>query len=316
MSFSSSFLKPILSPFSKGKLSILIYHRVHAQSDPIFPAEVDAKQFSLQLAWIKSLFNVIPLDEAVEALSKDQLPARAASITFDDGYADNAEVALPVLKQHALNATFFICTGYLDGGRMWNDTIIESVRRARGTVLDLTALTFGKHSISDMRERRSTIFNLIRQLKYLPLETRQEKVDQIKNAIGQALPDNLMLRSEQVREMHMTGMTIGAHTVTHPILARIDGNKARQEIKDGKEKLQAILDKPVSLFAYPNGKPGEDYLPEHVKIVKELGFKAAVSTAWGTSSKTSDIFQLSRFTPWDQTQLRFSLRLIKNCISS
>ncbi len=315
MSFSSPFLKSILSIVAKGKLSILIYHRVHAHIDPIFPAEVDAKQFSLQLDWIKSLFNVIPLDEAIDALREDKLPSRAAAITFDDGYADNIDIALPILKERALSATFFVCTGYLDGGRMWNDTIIESVRRALGTNLDLTAFSLGKHNISDVKERRSTILNLIKQLKYLPVETRQEKVDQIKEVIGQTLPDNLMLRSEQVREMYVAGMGIGAHTVTHPILARVDQNRAYQEIKEGRERLQAILGKPVSLFAYPNGKPGEDYLPEHVNIAKGLGFKAAVSTAWGASSKTGDMFQLPRFTPWDQTELPFSLRLVKNCMS-
>src|SRR5688500_10667438 len=123
---ASTFLKPIVSIASYRKLSILIYHRVHAEVDPIFPAEVDAKQFGLQLNWIKSLFNVLPLDEAIEALEQNRLPARTAAITFDDGYADNTEVALPILKKHNLSATFFICTGYLDGGRMWNDTIIES----------------------------------------------------------------------------------------------------------------------------------------------------------------------------------------------
>lgn len=305
-------LKPIVSIASHRKLSILIYHRVHAEVDPIFPAEVDAKQFSLQLDWIKSLFNVLPLDEAIEALEQNRLPARAAAITFDDGYADNAEVALPILKKHGMSATFFICTGYLDGGRMWNDTVIESIRRAPGTTLDLSSISLGIHDITNMKERRSTISNLIRQLKYLPAEMRQQKVDQVRNAIGLPLPDNLMMRSEQVREMYVSGMGIGAHTVTHPILARVDQTKARQEIQEGRECLQNILGKPVPLFAYPNGKPGEDYLPEHVSIAKELGFKAAVSTSWGAASKASDKFQLPRFTPWDQTQLKFSLRMIKN----
>ncbi len=73
------------------------------------------------MGWVKTWFNVMPLDAAVNALKKRNLPARAMAITFDDGYADNQVTALPILKQHGLSATFFIATGYLDGGRMWNE---------------------------------------------------------------------------------------------------------------------------------------------------------------------------------------------------
>ena len=68
----------------------------------------------------------------------------------------------------------------------------------------------------------------------------------------------------------------------------------------------------MGLFAYPNGKPGEDYLPRDVALVRELGFDAAVSTAWGASGHGSDPFQLQRFTPWDRTKARFGLRLLRN----
>ena len=80
---------------------------------------------------------MIPLDVAVDALKTGKLPARAAAITFDDGYADNRSIALPILKQHGLSATFFIATGYLNGGRMWNDTIIEAIRRSEAKKLEI-----------------------------------------------------------------------------------------------------------------------------------------------------------------------------------
>jgi hypothetical protein len=68
----------------------------------------------------------------------------------------------------------------------------------------------------------------------------------------------------------------------------------------------------VRLFAYPNGKPGRDYSREHVDMVRELGFEAAVSTAWGVGHAASDPYQLPRFTPWDKTPGRFALRLLHN----
>ena len=119
------------------KLSILIFHRVLPETDPLFPDEPDALRFDQVMGWVKTWFNVIPLDAAVDSLKARNLPARALAITFDDGYADNRTVALPILKRHGLSATFFIATGYLNGGRMWNDTIIEAIRGSKAKILEL-----------------------------------------------------------------------------------------------------------------------------------------------------------------------------------
>ena len=69
---------------------------------------------------------------------------------------------------------------------------------------------------------------------------------------------------------------------------------------------------PVTLFAYPNGRPGRDYGDGHVQMVKDAGFQAAVSTRWAPAMRDSDPFQLPRFTPWDVTPGRFLARLLAN----
>ena len=93
-------LLELLSPAgARGRLSILIFHRVHPQLDPMFPGEMHAATFRERMGWIREWFNVLPLDDAVTALSRGMLPSRALAITFDDGYADNFTVALPILKQ-------------------------------------------------------------------------------------------------------------------------------------------------------------------------------------------------------------------------
>jgi peptidoglycan/xylan/chitin deacetylase (PgdA/CDA1 family) len=121
-----------------------------------------------------------------------------------------------------------------------------------------------------------------------------------------------MMRDDEVRALRDAGMEIGAHTATHPILTRLPPAEARREIDDSRDRLAAILNEPVSLFAYPNGKPGQDYAPEHVRMVRDAGFSAAVSTAWGVASPGSDVFQLPRFTPWDRGPAKFALRLLLN----
>jgi peptidoglycan/xylan/chitin deacetylase (PgdA/CDA1 family) len=295
----------------RERLSILIYHRVLPQPDALFPGEIDAERFDQHLRFLTQSFNIIPLGEAVHGLKHGGLPPRAACITFDDGYADNAEIALPILQRHGVGATFFVATGFLNGGRMWNDTVIELVRNAPAQI-DLGPLGLGQFTLDGTASRRAAIDSLLGALMYLPLQARQEKVDAMCALLGASPRNDLMMTSEQVRQLHRAGMEIGGHTVNHPIVARLERAAARAEIADGKAVLEEMIGDKVKLFAYPNGRPGQDYLADHVAIVKELGFEAAVSTAWGAASRGSDLFQLPRFTPWDRGELRFTLRMLRN----
>ena len=113
---------------ARGSLSVLIFHRVLSAPDPLFPDEPDASRFAEILSWVARAFTVIPLAQGVASLNAGTLPPRALAITFDDGYEDNFTAALPVLQRFGMHATFFVASGFLDGGRMWNDTVIESVR--------------------------------------------------------------------------------------------------------------------------------------------------------------------------------------------
>ena len=303
----------LLSPAGPdARLSILIYHRVLPEADPLFPNELDAARFEAQMRDLSACFHFMPLGDAVAGLRNGSLPARAACITFDDGYADNAEIALPILRRLGIPATFFVATGFLNGGRMWNDTVIETIRRAPGERLDLETLGLGTFDLSTIAHRQQAIPALLGKLKYLELDARLALVERVRQAAGTALPDDLMMSSAQVRELHAAGMEIGGHTVNHPILTRLDAQSARAEIANGKAHLEEIIGAPVRLFAYPNGKPNQDYAAEHAQIARELDFTAAVSTAWGAASAASDPFQLPRFTPWDRSRMRFMLRMAQN----
>lgn len=296
----------------RGKLTTFIFHRVLPKTDPLFPEEPDAQRFDQILRWLKSWFNVLPLDVAVDCLKRQDLPPSAAAITFDDGYADNFTVATPILRRHGLPATFFIATGFIDGGRMWNDTVIESIRASGERILDLTPVALSALPITTIAEKRAAIEAILNEIKYRPLSERLQLAKQIADAAKVIPPDDLMLSSAQLREMRASGMHIGAHTVSHPILARAGLGEASDEITRGKVFLEQLLEEQIRLFAYPNGKPGTDYLPEHAELVRKLGFDAAVSTAWGVADVTTDLYQIPRFTPWDRTKLRFAARLLAN----
>ena len=302
-----------LSPAGpSARLSVLIFHRVLPLQDPLFPDEMHARRFDELCGWLKQWFNLLPLDAAVRHLKAGSLPARSACITFDDGYADNHHVAMPILRSHGLTATFFIATGFLDGGRMWNDTIIESVRACQSPEFDLSSLGLGRHALASINERRAAIGTLVNQVKYRPIQERITLTEQMARLVNTPPPDNLMMTSQEIKAMRFAGMQIGAHTITHPILAGLTDSEARDEIQGSKRFLEQLLEERVGLFAYPNGKPAEDYTPRSVDVVRSLDFDAAVSTAWGATGAGDDLFQMRRFTPWDQSRLRFGIRLLDN----
>jgi peptidoglycan/xylan/chitin deacetylase (PgdA/CDA1 family) len=297
-------------------LCVLVYHRVRPTADGLDTWNLTAEEFERQMALLSSCFEPLHLSDAVERLQSRSLPRGAVAVTFDDGYADNAEAALPILKRHRVPATLFVSTGYLDGGRMWNDTVVETVRAADGPVLDLCDWGLGALPLLTDAQRRTAVLRITNQLKYLPPPQREARATELEARVGVALPRNLMLGSEQVRLLRAAGMEIGAHTVTHPILAQLGAAAARREIVESRDRLVSLLREPVTLFAYPNGKPGRDYGPEHVQMVRKAGFRAAWSTAPGVAMHGADIFQLPRFTPWQRTPARFGFALARSLWSS
>ena len=268
------------------------------------------------MRWVKANFNVLPLAAAVQSLREDRLPRRALCITFDDGYADNCGIALPILRRLELPATFFVATGFLDGGCMFNDVVIEAVRRAGGPDLNLDDLGLGHHRLGAAEQRVRTIERILSSLKYFQPERRRQAAAEIARRAGAAVPSELMMTSAQVRSLHEAGMSVGAHTVNHPILAEIPAGQARDEMAQSRARLEEITGAPVRLFAYPNGMPLRDYRREHAELARELGFEAAVSCAWGAARPGDDLFQLPRFTPWDRGHFRFGLRLAAKRLSA
>jgi peptidoglycan/xylan/chitin deacetylase (PgdA/CDA1 family) len=289
---------------------------VLAAPDPILHDEIDAAAFERHMALLASDFNVLPLGEACARLARGALPARAVCITFDDGYADNERTALPILRKLGLPATFFISTGYSDGGCMFNDGVIEVVRRASLGTYDLSSLGLGIHGLGDSASRRATIDALIGQLKYRPLRERNALVEQLSAKLGSAPPKGLMMCPAQIKRLCDEGMQIGGHTVNHPILALLNEEEARAEIVNGKRRLEEITGMPVTLFAYPNGKPGRDYGARDAALVRQAGFAAAVSTLDGVAKRGSDPFQLPRFNPWDRSPRRLGVRVLLSCAQS
>jgi peptidoglycan/xylan/chitin deacetylase (PgdA/CDA1 family) len=291
------------------RLSVLIYHRVLPQPDPMRPGEPTVDEFDWQMRLLREYFNPLPLVDAVERLQEGALPQNAICVTFDDGYADNDRYALPVLQKYRIPATVFVSTGFLNGGRMWNDSVIEVLRNVEGSHLDLREVGLDNYNVESPAQRLAAVNAILRKIKHLDPAVRSSLVNDIEKR-GNGLPDDLMLTDAQLQALARGNVAIGAHTINHPILSSVSIESAAQEIQGSKDYLEALLQQSVEAFAYPNGRPDSDYRSEHRDLVCKLGFKAAVSTHWGVSTPQSDRFQLPRFTPWDRQELKYACRLL------
>lgn len=293
------------------RFCVINYHRVLERHDPMLPSEPDVATFRWQMQVLASCFNVLPLSHALALSKKGGLPPRAICITFDDGYRSIHDLALPVLKELRLPATVFVTSGHLGTNTMWNDRIIDAVQTLPSGELDLSSLDLGSYSLRTLDERRDALGVLTERSKYLPPAARNNLIEVLEAMVNDKLSPGSMLAPEMVVDLDDHGIEIGAHTVSHPILTSLDDADALLEIKASGEQLAAILGKPVTLFAYPNGKVGKDYDERHVEMVRSAGFSAAFTTAIGAVTREQDRYQLPRSRPWDQTPFMFGLRLLR-----
>lgn len=301
-----------LTVAGRGRLSILIFHRVLASRDPLLPTEPTTAEFDGLIGHVRRQFNVLRLTDAIRQLYERTLPSRALAITFDDGYADNLDFAAPILKAHGVPATVFVTAGCLEDGYMWNDTIIEAIRGTTLARIDLGWIGCGEVPVSTIQDKRTAIEMVLGKTKHASTEVRQAVTRKLLDAAAAPLPPRLMLEPGAVRSLMKYGIDIGAHTLTHPILLTLQPEEAWRQIAESKHLLHGLTGGPVDLFAYPNGRPGTDYSAEHVAMVREAGFHAALTTAWGAGTSTSDRFQLPRFTPWSRSPLKFDALMVRN----
>jgi peptidoglycan/xylan/chitin deacetylase (PgdA/CDA1 family) len=300
-----------LSPAGpRARLAVFIFHRVLERPDPMLPGEPDGEAFDRILSWIGGQFTVLHPREACERLTARALPAAAAMITFDDGYRDNHDVALPVLRRHRMSAAFFLATGFLGHGAMFNDRVREALRGYAGESLDASWLGAGVLRTATPEERRDAVERLLPRVKYLPLGERDDAVARLEEAtLARERPD-LMMDADQVRALAAAGMEIGGHSRRHPILRLLDRAGAAREIRDGFDDIRAITGEEPALFAYPNGRPGTDFDARQAAAVRDAGFRWAFSTQYGVAGPGTDPLAIPRLLPWDRNGWRFRARMM------
>ena len=291
-------------------LAVLIYHRVGSEHDPLRKGMATAAEFRAQMRTLSRFFRPMAIADGLRGLRAGTVPSRAVAVTFDDGYADNVSLALPILKSEGVPATFFIATSYLDGGRMWNDTVIEALRRMPPGEYPFRYGGIDAISVPlDLTERRPLVPRVLNAIKHLPQVDRQDAADTLASLAGSPLPSDLMMRRRDVATLVDAGMEVGGHTRTHPILSGLSYVEAEKEIVGGLDDLASLIGRRPALFAYPNGRRGQDYGDREVSILRRAGIEAAFVTNRGIVRRNCDPLQMPRVSPLHTRATRFGVAL-------
>lgn len=274
------------------------------------------ERFRAQLVFLHAHCRVVPLSALVERLARTDDQTLAVALTFDDGYRDNHDIAVPLLREYGMTASFYIATQPLGSQRglwiseLWRLTprlpegaldLPESAPRRVPQARDSAARTAWRRAITSWLAARS-------------LRDREAALDQLAARAGIPRGDGLaetFVTADQLRSMHRQGMTIGAHTRSHPHLDLADAALHAEELQGSKRDLEEILGEPVTEFAYPNpggsGKAG----PIARSSVEAAGFKLAVTSQAAPLGPGTDRLLLPRIGVYAGRQERTLLEALR-----
>jgi peptidoglycan/xylan/chitin deacetylase (PgdA/CDA1 family) len=222
----------------------------------------------------------------------------SVAITFDDGYADNLDAAAPLLERFEVPCTFFITSGYIGADReFWWDELERMVWRS-----DLSP------------EMRDQLYrDLYEDLRPLPQVARCEQLQSLSERLGApgpVRPSHKALTGEELRRLAEHPLfDIGAHTVTHPLLAAHPLETQRAEVYESKQRLEELLDRPIESFSYPYGGRGH-YSDATVRVVSEAGFLRACTTEPERVRRRDSPFEWGRFVVSDSDGDQFEKFLL------
>lgn len=235
-----------------------MFHGV--EDEPLSPAcwhVLGSALYRRQLEYVRTYFNVLPLEEALDRLAAGTLPPRALAITFDDGTRNLVRHAVPVLRDLKLPAAVFLATGPMGSDEtLWPDRLWLAIARTTATKVDLAALGLGTRSLDGTANRGQVYVDAVEELKNLADPHRIAVLDAILGALGYRDGGDggpfRMLSWDEAREMAGDGLvTLHPHTVTHAILARCSDDKVEREITDSCAALERETGRPPTISLTP-----------------------------------------------------------------
>jgi peptidoglycan/xylan/chitin deacetylase (PgdA/CDA1 family) len=294
---------------SRG-VSALVYHRVAPLPEPggLDRDLIDATpaEFEAQMKLLRRFFTPVGIDEVVAArLGRGALPPDALLVTFDDGYKDNHQHALPILRRLGMKAVFFVSTDFITRRRLfWWERVSLIVRRCVRRELRI-AYPRPLRLVPDEPGTVRTLNRIIKDEVDLDLE---RFLDGLAAAAGvgwsaseeRALADAALMTWEDVRALRDAGMDVASHAAGHRVLATLSGGALDQDLVGSRRTLEEVLGEPVRALAYPVGR----------SIAADRRLRGAVARAGYTVGFTAlpgRNHELSGADPFDLRRVRVSL---------
>lgn len=301
----------------RNRIPVLMYHRViddqhaplvHSSSGIVVSKDV----FEMQMAAVRQWFNPITIEDFVNCVrSGRRVPDRSCLVTFDDGWIDNYEIALPILRQFDIPAVVFLPTHYVSADRMfWQEellvsmtTVVESsdannmallrqILESGGRSYEISADGIRSY-ITDLKTKSDADINII-----------LENVRRSFSLGSEADHYNRFLTWPQIKKMLQQGFSFGSHAITHRALDKLSEQDCRNELRQSREAIEEKTAMPVSSLAYPNG----NHDPNVVREARDAGYEVAFTTIPGLFDQNADPLRVPRINIHDNnssTKSRF-----------
>jgi peptidoglycan/xylan/chitin deacetylase (PgdA/CDA1 family) len=277
------------------RLVILVWHNVAGTW--CYPARdgAGAQGFAHQLGLLQRYAAPVPLRPALEALSAGEpLPPRAVAITFDDGYQDNLDLAVPVLEKLGIPATFFLVPTLLSRElRPWWEVLAWGFARAGPAVIRWNGTELSTRG----NRGRQAFRRVAERLKLLDRAARDRAVDQLLWQLepeGRVDHQQLFLDWDGARALVRRGFTVGSHSMYHAILSRETPEEQRRDLTASRRELEAQLGVPAELLAYPNGTR-HDYDRHTIQAAAQAGHAHALGAHAGINRSSTQPYEHPRF---------------------
>lgn len=297
---------------------ILMYHRVaDARLDP-WNICVSPANFRQQLRALTALADPVPLEGLPDALRRGRSERPVFAVTFDDGYVDNLTVATPLLAAHGVPATVFVASGLIGSGRAyWWDRLAEAVLGAPGLPdhvnLSIPGWEFTWRDgdlpaagVACRKARERLHMALWSRLRLLADEQREaalEELVQLPGVSSAVEPTARPMDADELRRLAAHGhVSIGAHTLTHPVLPALGREEKVRQVEACTSQCRDLTGTTPRVFAYPYG----DLDAESVEVVRAAGYAMACSTREDLVWEGDDPLQLPRIAVgnWSGAALR------------
>jgi len=288
------------APAARGRydeLRILTYHRIAEvdESRLLDPRLISTTPtlFERQMEYLAGHYHVVSLEDVVDAVERGTpLPPGATLITFDDAYADLATHAFPVVKRLRLPATVFVPTAYPDHPEraFWWDRLYRALMGTSVRQVDVGPL--GCLPTSTRQERVQSTRRLQNHVLTLPHAEAMALVDRVCGELN-ATPiiTHSVLRWQELQGAIADGITVAAHTQTHPVLSNVSLEHARAEIAGSQADIQREIGRTFPVFCYPNG----NHSPDIVALLKQMNFTVGLTTCNGHNAlRRADPLRLNR----------------------